>query len=66
VVLASWRDEEPCRTRPKARAPGPIGEFDWDGLFTVRSDRLSSGTGSAPEMVHKVSGESVGTPSDPS
>ena len=39
---------------------------DWDGLFTVRSDRLSSGTGFAPEMVHKVSGESVGTPSDPS
>ena len=66
IVLASWWAEDPCRICPKARAPGLLSEFDLDGLFTVHSDRLLSRTGFAPEMMLKVSGESVGTPSDPS
>ena len=66
-VLAGWGAEDPlCRTCSRARAPGPLGEFNWDGLFTVRSDHLLSGTRFAPETVLEVCGESVGTPSDPS
>ena len=64
-VLASWGAED-CRTCSKARVPGLLGESNLDGLFTVHSDHLLSRTGSTPEMVLKVSGELVGTPSDPS
>ena len=65
-MTASSGGEEPRRASPQARAPGPLGAHDWDGLFTVRLDRAPSGTGTAPEQALKVGGESVGTPSDPS
>ncbi len=48
TVLAGRGTEDPCRTRPKARAPGLLGPFDWDGLFTVHSDRGPSRTGLLP------------------
>ena len=47
-VLASWRAEDLSRTRPKARALGSLREVDWDGLFTVHSDRCRFGTGLLP------------------
>ena len=64
-VLASWRAED-CRTCSKAWVPGLFGEFDLAGLFTVHPDHSLFRTRFTPEMVLWVSGELVGTPSDPS
>ena len=47
------------------RDPAPRSLFDWRGLFTVLADR-SLCSGSAPPHRLRVSGYSVGTPSDPS
>ena len=65
--MASWEVED-LSTAPALRLgwPGLLGMFDLDGLFTVHSDCLSSRTGFHSQVVLKVGGELVGTPSDPS